>query len=207
MEKEFIQSSIVILGDFNPVNYDKLFFIKNDLISEEEFLESSIFTPKFSRINTNNLVINIELNKVIIFNSTDVENKLLKNTAKKIIEVPNSKVNIIGFNFRWFLLIDDIYNFTKKHFYLQDNNILNKHFNSKNTAYGYYISDDILDSRLKLEIKPSILQEVRTNKSQNILSFDFNFHIEKVQDNTIENSLDNYTSYLDKAQQIILDYE
>jgi len=206
MEKEFIQSNIVMLGDFNPANYDKLFFIKNDLISEEEFLESSIFTPKFSRINTKDLVIDIELNKVLIFNSTDVENELLKNIAEKIVDTP-AKVNVIGFNFKWFLLIDNIYNFTKKQFYLQDNNILNKHFNSEDTAYGYYISDDFLNSHLKLEIKPSILQEVSTNKSQNILSFDFNFHIEKVQDNTIENSLDNYTSYLNKAQQIILDYE
>ncbi|MFC0520392.1 hypothetical protein ACFFGL_06780, partial [Mesonia maritima] len=112
----------------------------------------------------------------------------------------------IGFNFKWFFFIDDIYSYTKANFFSNSNDILNKHFNSDTTAYGYYISRNFKNSRLKLDIKPNTLRQINGDKEQNILSFDFNFHIENEEIKIFKESISDYKSYKSKALEIISDY-
>ncbi|MCD8443185.1 hypothetical protein LNI88_11320 [Tenacibaculum dicentrarchi] len=206
MEKKFIESNIVLLGNFKPTVFDKLFFIKNNLISEEDFSESSVFTPKFSRIESSDLIIIIESNKIVLVSRTN-KSDLLKSISLNIINENSTSLNIIGFNFKWFILLEEIPKYTKSKFFSPTNESLNNHFNDDNTAYGYYISSDFKNSRMKLDIKPNILKEINNDKEQNILSFDFNFHIE-IEDNSIFNeSLNDYISYVNKAEKIISEYE
>tara|TARA_B110000908_G_C10073980_1_gene366410 strand:- start:73 stop:693 length:621 start_codon:yes stop_codon:yes gene_type:complete len=206
MEKKFIESNIVLLGNFKPTVFDKLFFIKNNLILEEDFSESSVFTPNFSKIETSDLIIIIESNKIVLVSRTN-KSDLLKSILLNIINESSTSLNIIGFNFKWFILLDEIPKYTKSKFFSPTNESLNNHFNDDNTAYGYYISSDFKNSRMKLDIKPNIVKEINNHKEQNILSFDFNFHIE-IEDNSIFNeSLNDYISYVNKAEQIISEYE
>jgi hypothetical protein len=206
MEKKFIESNIVLLGNFKPTVFDKLFFIKNNLILEEDFSESSVFTPNFSKIETSDLIIIIESNKIVLVSRTN-KSDLLKSILLNIINESSTSLNIIGFNFKWFILLDEIPKYTKSKFFSPTNESLNNHFNDDNTAYGYYISSDFKNSRMKLDIKPNIVKEINNHKEQNILSFDFNFHIE-IEDNSIFNeSLNDYMSYVNKAEQIISEYE
>jgi len=205
MKSEFIEANIVILGKFNPVIFDKSFFLKNDLLQEVNIIEN-IFTPNFARITTNELIITIDNSQVVIVNKNILSSLKIKNIAKSIIDISKNEIDIIGFNYKWFLLIDSIYECTKNQFYFKENS-LNKHFNSDKTAFGYYISDDYEDSRLKLDIKPNILQDIRLSKTQNVISFDFNFHIEKKSETTIENGINNYKLYTDKALKIVSEYE
>lgn len=208
MEKKFIDSSIVLLGNFKPVIFDKLFFIKNELISEENFLESSIFTPNFSRIETADLILLIESNKIVLVSRSN-NSELLKLISTKIINEQSSSLNIIGFNFKWFVFIDEIHEYTKSKFYSPTNNSLNNNFDGDKTAYGYYMSKDFKNSRMKLDIKPNILKQINSSKEQNILSFDFNFHIEGTNNDVslFKESLGDYKSYVDKAEKIISEYE
>jgi hypothetical protein len=208
MENEFIESNIVILGEFTPSNFDKLFFIKNNLIEEDEFLDSSIFTSNFSRIKTKELIINVSKEQIIIVDQHSSTNKKFKSITDKITNIFKRNISVIAFNFKYIIFIENISEFTKEQFYIQSNVLLNKHFNSKKAAYGYYISDDFLESRLKLDIKPMFLKEIDTNENKSVLSFDFNFHIENEEkDITALQALNNYQLYLTKVKEIISEYE
>lgn len=208
MQKEFIESNIVILGEFQPAKFDKLFFVKNNLIAEEDFLDGTIITSSLVKITTKKLIINIVQNQIILVNKSKTQSILLKQISENIISESNSTITAVGFNFKWFLFMDDVKSHTKSKFYSTSNTVLNKHFDSTDTAYGFYVSKDFLNSRMKLDVKPKSLKEINSANSRMILSFDFNFHIDNSSNkDDINKSIDNYNSYRKKAQEIIKDYE
>ncbi|WMI66713.1 hypothetical protein RBH94_06000 [Aestuariibaculum sp. YM273] len=204
MEKEFIESNIVILGDLKPSFYDKLFFVKNNLISEDSFLDSTIITPSLVRIITNDIAINIETTKIVIVNKTRKQNDFIKDITLKIITQSSFDFEAIGFNYKWFIFLPDIHEHTKTRFWNSSNTKLNSHFDSDNSAYGYYVSRDFLDARMKLDIKPGVLKEVDSNNSKLILNLDYNLHFEK---EYIMKSIESYDVYSSKVSEITKDYE
>lgn len=210
MDITFIEKNIVILGNFKPSKYDKLFFIKNDLIKEVDFLENSMFMTEISIIETNNFVINVTQQQIVISAKNPNEETTIQNIASAIINDDNNYINAIGYNFKWFMFIDnDLNNFTKKLFYTPTNTVINKHFNTDDTMYGYYVSKDYEYSRLKLDIKPLLVHQVDTNVKRNVLNFDFNFHIERnsYSNEELSKLLLDYNKFENEAKLIITEHE
>lgn len=210
MDITFIEKNIVILGNFKPSKYDKLFFIKNDLIKEVDFLENSMFMTEISIIETNNFVINVTQQQIVISAKNPNEETTIQNIASAIINDDNNFINAIGYNFKWFMFIDnDLNNFTKKLFYTPTNTVINKHFNTDDTMYGYYASKDYEYSRLKLDIKPLLVHQVDTNVKRNVLNFDFNFHIERnsYSNEELSKLLLDYNKFENEAKLIITEHE
>ncbi|MGE0932489.1 hypothetical protein [Peijinzhouia sedimentorum] len=199
MEKSYINKNLVFIGEFKPSNFDKFTFIKEGFLVEEDFLDGSIFLPDLTIIDTKNLVIEINQNRLSInFKIVDFE----INIGKLISLLSTSKIKAFGFNFKRALFINDS-NESKKYFYFE-NNVLNKFFNSNDTAYGYYVSRNIMDARLKLDIKPVQLQKINEDVYFNALDFSFNFHFED--DNFVE-KLESYRLYEQMTLDIINNYE
>ncbi len=210
MDITFIEKNIVILGNFKPSKYDKLFFIKNDLIKEVDFLENSMFMTEISIIETNNFVINVTQQQIVISAKNPNEETTIQNIASAIIIDDNNYITAIGYNFKWFMFIDnDLNNFTKKLFYTPTNTVINKHFNTDDTMYGYYVSKDYEYSRLKLDIKPLLVHQVDTNVKRNVLNFDFNFHIERnsYSNEELSKLLLDYNKFENEAKLIITEHE
>lgn len=171
MELGFINKNIVLIGDFKPVSFDKLSFIKSGFLAEEDFLDSSIFLPDLTIIDTPSFIIEINSDRFSL-NFKLVDIKIDFEKFKSLLS--NSKIIAFGFNFKRAVFLNQLSD-TKKFFYFEKN-VLNNFFDSDNTAYGYYISKDYEDSRLKLDIKPVQLQKVNENVVLNALDFSFNFH-------------------------------
>lgn len=210
MDITFIEKNIVILGNFKPSKYDKLFFIKNDLIKEVDFLENSMFMTEISIIETNNFVINVTQQQIVVSAKNPNEETTIQDIASAIINDDNNYINAIGYNFKWFMFIDnDLNNFTKKLFYTPTNTVINKHFNTDDTMYGYYVSKDYEYSRLKLDIKPLLVHQVDTNVKRNVLNFDFNFHIERnsYSNEELSKLLLDYNKFENEAKLIITEHE
>lgn len=210
MDITFIEKNIVILGNFKPSKYDKLFFIKNDLIKEVDFLENSMFMTEISIIETNNFVINVTQQQIVVSAKNPNEETTIQNIASAIIIDDNNYITAIGYNFKWFMFIDnDLNNFTKKLFYTPTNTVINKHFNTDDTMYGYYVSKDYEYSRLKLDIKPLLVHQVDTNVKRNVLNFDFNFHIERnsYSNEELSKLLLDYNKFENEAKLIITEHE
>lgn len=199
MEKGYLNKNIVFIGEFKPSKFEKLYFIKNELLSEDDFLEGSIFLPDISIIETKNYNIEVNQNRFTInFKTIDFE----LNFEKLIHILRDSIIRVFGFNFKRVLFLEDVTE-TKKFFYIENNNI-NKFFDSDDTAYGYYVSRDIDESRLKLDIKPVMLHKVDENLLVNALDFSFNFHFENID---FKNKLSMYSYFENLSLEIINSYE
>ncbi|KXH85821.1 hypothetical protein [Chryseobacterium kwangjuense] len=200
MDKIFLEKNIVIIGDFKPSNYDKLFFIKNGILKEEEILDGSIFLPDNSYIETSEYIIDISDFRITI---------TLKNTKLSIKDSSIQKlfndlyIKAYGFNFKIVLLCDDISTVSKKFFYFEQNK-LNKFFDNDTTVYGYYVSSEYQNSRIRLNIDPIELFSKDNKSTKNALDFNFNFHFK---DDEFLKSIENFQSFEDYTQTIIKEYE
>ena len=200
--------NIVLVGNFNPSYFDKYFFIKNGIASEEEILKNSVFNAlgvmqlvcdKFSVvINTNQIIISAQhpVHK-------DVEIDKLMRTLIEAGNLLNLKA--LGFNFHWFLW-DESKSFnelSKELFYNNNNKMFTDIFNTNDSMYGAYVSKDIKESRLKLDIKPVNTPEL------NAINFQFNFHFEIRDKSTSSEAteyLNDYNFYVDACDKIISIY-
>ncbi|AWG25596.1 hypothetical protein [Flavobacterium kingsejongi] len=122
--------------------------------------------------------------------------------------IKNSIVNCsaIGVNYNYYMFLDDrLLEISKRHFY-QDSKLVNNFFNSDDVAFGFYVSKDYKQSRLKLDIKPFIVASLNDNISRNVLAFDFNFHSDLEEDKCQEQILSilkDVPSYTEESKKIM----
>ena len=129
--------------------------------------------------------------------------------TKKIIEYSDLSVSAAGVNFHFYKFSKgDTQNLSKKYFY-NENNLINKFFDGDDVNYGYYISKNFDDARLKLDIKPATVQNLESNVSEKLIQFQFNFHVD-FQTNSKDklfSVIENYERYYEEAKKIITIYE
>jgi hypothetical protein len=209
--------NIVLLGNFQAVipNLDKYFFIKNGIISENEIMGNSYFdTIGGVQMVSNKFYIIIASNQMAITaskpeNDDDGIEKIL---ALILDKAGISKVDGMGINFH-FLGADDttsIEELSKKHFFSDKIDLLTKFFSASDARFGTYASTDFKNARLKLDIKPSIVQNKLEPTEKNVMNFAFNFHfdIKNKEDNSeVLGHLKDYDVYKDEAQKIISYYK
>ena len=130
--------NVVFVGSFNPALFDKYFFIKNDIVKEEEILPNSIF-ESFGIINilTKNCTITIFPNQIIINdNQVDVDSTRLSTISIALTQAMTSQtVSAIGFNFTYFLGNGEmnISDFSRNYFYNDKINLISNFFNSSDS--------------------------------------------------------------------------
>lgn len=61
-------------------------------------------------------------------------------------------------------------------FYNSNNKMIEKHFNTEDSSYGFYVSRSYKESRLKLDVKPSIITNTESKSIKSVINFAFNFH-------------------------------
>lgn len=210
MDSAFIEKNIVVLGVFKPSKYDKLFFIKNNLISEGDILESSLFMTEISVIETIDFVINITQQQIVISSKNPSLTNNIQNIASEIIKDSSNTISAIGYNFKWFMFVKgELTDITKKLFYIPNENVINNNFNTDDTVYGYYVSKNYEYSRLKLDVKPILVQKIDTSEKTKVLNFDFNFHVENINysNEDLSKLVLDYNNFENVSKKIITEYE
>jgi len=207
--------NIVLVGVFNPNLFDKYFFIKNEIIKEDEILAGSIFgVIGGMQLICSRFHIVISINQIIISSvlpendDDDISNIIL--SIIKTGEIVN--VTALGMNFHWFLEdgTKSLEETSKEHFYNDKIEIFSKFFKSDDAMFGAYASADFKDSRLKLDIKPNRLHDNNKKVIQNAIAFAFNFHfdIKNSSDNTeLTKLLTDYSAYREESNRIISLYK
>lgn len=204
MFKDYVESNIVLLGSFDPAKFDKLFFVKSSFIEESDFETACIFTPDFVRINSKNMVINVTRQQIVIINRN---NSVNISELARVINDAETKIDAMGFNFKWFVFVEEKINeHTRARFGSSNASAIADFFNSKDAVYGYYVSKDYRNSRMKLDIKPINLRNINDKNNKEALSFDFNFHFEN-KENVISDSLDNHSDYQNEVINLMNKYE
>lgn len=176
--------NIVLIGTFNVNNFDKYFFIKNKIVTEEAILPGSIFDPVGGVIQlvTDKFNIVISLQQIIISATKLDDNSDGTDSIMSQILICGGITNTtaLGINFHWFLSDDQISfaELSRKFFYNDKIKVFEKFFNTDDSMFGAYASTQFKDARLKLDVKPNIINNTLTKSTQNVLNFAFNFHFD-----------------------------
>ena len=179
--EELVSSNIALQGEFDPVKFDKLFFIKNDVFAEEDFEENSLFSKNAVSISTKEFLINITKKQIVIILKNNIVN--IEKISKIITTLKNNYYFLmISFNQKWFKLNENINELTRTNFYPSKSSYLNEYFKNEDSAFGYYASKNLDNGRFKVDIKPITLVSVVEKKELDVLSFDFSFHLDKIND-------------------------
>ena len=171
--------NIVILGTFHPIRYDRYYFAKNEIVSADKILSNSKFLPELVVLDTIEFQLTIT-NTQMICNSKNPSEEG-DEIAKLLIRILSSEVQYSisgsGINFNWFLKDNiSIKELSRKYCYNEKNEIQRKIFSGDDASFGFYSSNDVKNTRLKLDVKPITFREATDNEDREALQFSFNFH-------------------------------
>jgi hypothetical protein len=216
MKSTLLQRNIVVNGQFNLNLLDKYFFIKNGIISEEEFAgmqNPPVFNGFNSHIATTKYEITINPIQLVIYDAHPGKNDVKINEILiQIIKASGvSKFQSLGINFDWTLEFnsgEELQRKAKEYFYNEKAIMMSSIFNTSDTHYGFYVSKDVLGGRLKLDVKPinSITYPLKGTFPINALHNKFNFHF-ALNSSDIMPFLSNFKVYEQEAEKIMASYK
>lgn len=183
MKRELNTRNFVLVGFFKAMLFDKLFFIKNGIFTEDELENYNYDSLMGVSISFKNLNLTISNQTIII---TDFEPKgdsdNFKAFCSKFLKsISNQTINVFGINLHWFISAnssEELDGFEKRNFYSENINLLKSKFNVDDAKYGVYASKNFKDSRLKLDVKPMSVQTPNDPSPFNVINFQFNLHFE-----------------------------
>lgn len=211
MQAKLSIKNLVIVGFFDIVIFDKYFFIKNKIFTEEEILPVSKFDTNSSQVSTENIDIFINANQILItFKKLEVaDNTQLKEIAVLIIrEGKLSKINAFGFNFHYiFDNVGSLELLSKQMFYNNKVPLFSKFFTSDDSVFGIYASTNFKNGRLKLEGRPARLLDA-SQQPKDIIVFIFNYHFDNTNKSNVEviTAISEFDEYESHSQQVISIY-
>lgn len=209
--------NIVLIGNFQSLipSFDKYFFIKNNIVAENEILPNSIFdTIGGVQLISNKFYIIITGNQIAV-TATKPENNddKINSVLSAIIKAANIiNIEALGINFHIFIVDNSVTmeELSKKYFFNEKIDVFSKYFNTPDTRYGAYASINFKDARLKLDIKPSVILSNADQKKQEGINFAFNFHFDiksKIDNSEVIKYLGDYNLYEDETGKVISLYK
>ena len=205
-----IQTIVIVAQSFNPSIFNQHWLIKNNFVDETDIAANSIFMPGVINLFTKNynlLVLPEKLQFQLINSGTSFKSDIEKALLPIIEKLPEVPYKAIGINFSWHITDTEksIIELSKELFYFKESK-LHQNFNSDNARFGAYMSNEYMQSRLKLDIKTVKAVEINTSKEEEVIQFAFNFHIDFNVDNCQDlliGSLNDWEEYRKEAERII----
>lgn len=209
-KKILAQNIVLVTNGLNVNSFSQYWFIKNGIFAEEDFLGSSVFTPGLTLVSSQDCQLTVLPNQIQLeLKSDNLEIALqsVQNRMVKLIKcLTNVRVIAIGVNFIW-KLDDNERDITvlSKSLFGESAASIGSYFNKEDTRYGAYYSQNVdQQTRLKLDIKPSMVKE----NGQNIdfMMYNFNFHCdvpEQQMDETLLNQVNKWEQFYQLANELI----
>ena len=129
----------------------------------------------------------------------------------------HSSLNLqaVGVNFSWNLTpTENLGKVTKDYFFNEGNKMYTDFFNTPDTMYGAYMSKDFMKGRLKLEIKPQLVNRLNvktqeTSELSQLINFAFNFHYQvppKGENSMLMEFINDYNNFFIESEKIMALY-
>jgi hypothetical protein len=180
MNSELKIRNIVVVGSFNPISFDKYFFVKNGIMTEEQITPNCMFLPQLVQVITPSFHLVANPVQIVINAIKPSESFDIAELLQKILGTSTGFViSGSGVNFNWFITNDnesDLEKYTKELCFNGSNIIQSTFFTGDNTTFGFYSSKNFLDCRLKLDVKPIRYKTDEMKEDKAALQFEFNFH-------------------------------
>jgi hypothetical protein len=199
---------VIVAQNLNPSIFTQLWLLKQGVFVEEEFKQESFFTPAAVNVFTDNSQLLIVPERLqLTFLNTDKQDVLAKRIIGTIVEaLPHTPYNALGFNFTWVSEPSEGTGFSEKlrEMFLSPKNPLASYFNDDNARFGMYMSKDVDNMRLKLDMKPVTHSQERSKEALQLI---FNFHKDLKDDavHTIVSSLGQWYNTRKLSEEIVLE--
>lgn len=214
-------SAIVIRANvFNPSIFTTHWLINKvgcseDDLSQTEIPAASFTSPEVTQIFGKYFRLTVQpsgLQLTPLIGNKDVDEQVkLAQLARKIVELlPEVPYSAVGCNTDWVHQSDDIKTLSRRLFFNSQSSLFNE-FNTDDARFGAYMSRDFKDARLKLTVKPSIVElnpllggEMKRN---HVIHFNFNFHKDVTSGpdslKSIHEALDNAPAYIEESKRLL----
>lgn len=176
---QIINQNVVIVSDgINTASFSQFWFIQNGIFKQEDILPDSIFAPgltNLSAIDCNILIVPNQIQFTIKSDDIAFAKECITKRLLPIVRtISTMHLKAMGLNFTWRINAqENIPIFSKRIFCNQASN-LSSAFNDDNARFGTYMSKDFNGTRLKLDIKPVIINE--NGRINEFILAAFNFH-------------------------------
>jgi hypothetical protein len=176
-----VSSNLVIVArHFNPSVFSQLWLVRNGIMEEQDFVAGCVFSDQAVNVDSHQfalLVVPPQLQfapKVL----PEQQGSLVQAKIGAIVRaLPHTPYTAIGLNFFWHVQPEDgdVAALTRALFY-RDNQPMCRLFDTEDARFGAYFSKATFGCRLKLDIKPIMLQG-KEERSE-VVQFAFNFHLD-----------------------------
>ena len=154
------QATAVLAGNkFNPSIFQQLWVLENGILERDEFGTDSLYTPAAVNIINANFELLVIPERVQLVTRTAFEHMpeyLLRVIGSILDRLPHTPLRALGFNFEFLVEphSQDQYAKTLRHLFVCEANPLAKEFLAEDSRFGMYLSKEMFDSRLRLNVTP-----------------------------------------------------
>jgi hypothetical protein len=195
-----VHSNVVITAEqFNPSIVSQLWLVRKGIVQETDFLAGCVFSSEVANVITPSFQL-VVIPSQLQFMPKDTSEKsvaLIREKIKAFVEaLPETPYSAIGLNFIVHLQRDDIttQDLEKRLFYAPGMALADE-FQTGDAHLGAYMSKDMLNGRLRLDVRPVTLQWPKEDEPSNKLQFNFNYHRALSSENPVPQILEQLDSY------------
>ena len=181
MPSELVGANVVVVArQFNPSIFSQLWLIRNDITSEESFTKGCFFSDEVAKIETEQfglLVIPPQLQfQPRTCSRPDCE--LIQKVGAIVELLPHTPYTAVGLNFAWQVWPEhgNLHVFSQSLFRVRSSPFYEAFGETEDTLFGAYVSKDVLNCRLRLDVKP--VDVPINDQVTHRLLFAFNFQID-----------------------------
>jgi hypothetical protein len=202
-----LSSIVIIAKDFNPSIFKPPWLTKNNIFREEELQANILIAPPVVQIPTENFQFTVlpdRLQMLIPKQYSDAEGDIDRVLGRIVRILPHTPYTAVGLNFNYLIAPD-----TEAKFSAWNRKVFASALSRKlpsprdrNARFGSYVSFDVLETRLKVDIKPikadanikAIFQS--WHEDQDLIRLNFNFHSDVVNtDAPVDSVLDKLSKW------------
>jgi hypothetical protein len=196
---------VVAARQFNPSVITQLWLVRNGLLVDDDFLPGCIFTDVIVQVRSRRfhmLIVPEQLQFVPAVPPEEEQGQIVDSLGRLVATLPHTPYTALGLNFAWHLRLGErnVSQVTRELFF-QRGIPLFANFDREDAHFGGYLSKDYLGFRLKLDVKPVIVQE--EGRNENRVQFAFNFHADLTVADQIEDRLLRWNEVRQEAERII----
>lgn len=190
---------VIVSNSFNVSIFSQIWLIKNGIMNEDDFSKGYLFSPMAVQTESNDFSL-LVVPERLQFTLRDLSEKapdLIMSKVGKIVEtLPHTPFKSVGLNFNWCADSEtqpfDQFNHS---LFWKEKSPLYEAFNQENARFGAYMSQDFMNFRLKLDIKP--ITRKTPDGTVELLQFAFNFHRDLEPESAKSQILDTLKSWSD----------
>jgi hypothetical protein len=179
MNLQFVHANVVITASqFNPSVISQLWLVKNGVVGETDFQDGCVFSPMLVQVQASAFALLVIPDQLQFAprEPSDLEQDLVVEKVGRITTtLPHTPFAAIGLNFVCHATPQKTqFGTLTRNLFFREDNPLFEEFATDDARFGGYMSKNVFECRLKLDIKP--LTAKPKGESTEVLQFAFNFH-------------------------------